>query len=81
MNFVEMLPITLLFLCVGGLVLPQAAMYIGFIAAVARLAYTIGYVVWGSNSRLLGGILGSLPLYGLGIASFVQVIRLAIATA
>ena len=71
MNFVEMLPITLLFLCVGGLVLPKAAMYIGFIVAVARLVYTIMYVGFGANSRLIGAIGGSLPLYGLSLAAFV----------
>ena len=77
-NFVEMLPLLLTFLVLGGLVIPKAAMYIGFINGLARIVYTIMYVSCGSNSRALGAIAGSLPMYGLGIATLVQLIRFAI---
>lgn len=75
-NFVEMLPLILTFLVLGGLVLPKAAMYIGFINAAARIVYTIMYTKYGANSRALGAIAGSLPLYGLGIATLIQLLRL-----
>ena len=35
-NFVEQLPISLIFLSVGGLVLPRAAWIIGFLNVIAR---------------------------------------------
>lgn len=70
-NFVEQLPMVLTFLVLGGLVLPKAAMYIGFINAAARIVYTIMYANYGSNYRVIGAVSGSLPLYGLGIATLV----------
>ena len=53
-NFVEMLPLAVTFLLLGGITLPKAAMYIGFINVFARLVYTVMYVKWGSNSRIIG---------------------------
>ncbi len=73
-NFVEMLPLILTFLVLGGLVLPKVAMYIGFINAAARIVYTISYVQCGANSRVVGAIAGSLPLYGLGIATLIRLL-------
>ena len=73
----ESLPFMITFLVLGGLVLPLAAMYIGFISAAARIVYTVTYVNWGSNSRVIGVIAGSLPIYLLGIADLVQLIRFA----
>ena len=58
--------------------IPKAAMYIGFINALARIVYTGMDVSCGSNSRALGAIAGSLPMYGLGIATLVQLIRFAV---
>jgi len=78
-NFVEMLPLILTFLVLGGLVLPKAAMYIGFINAAARIVYTVTYVAYGANSRIVGAVAGSLPLYGLGIATLVQLLRFGFA--
>merc|ERR1711924_211763 len=40
-NFVEMLPMQLAFLLVGGLIVPKFTMYVGFVAAIARIAYSI----------------------------------------
>ena len=42
-NFVEQLPIMLVFLSVGGLVLPRAAWIIGFLNVLARFIYTVMY--------------------------------------
>ena len=44
LNFVEYLPMVLVYLMIGGLVLPRAAMWVGFINAFARLIYTYMYV-------------------------------------
>ena len=71
-NFVELLPVIVTFLLLGGLVLPKLAMWIGFLHAFARIVYTIMYVKYGSNSRVLGAVAGSLPLYLLGIATLVK---------
>ena len=61
----------LTYLTLGGLVLPHFAMWIGFLNAAARIVYTVGYVFYGSNNRIIGAIAGSLPLYLLGLATFV----------
>ena len=71
MNFVEMLPTILTILCISGLFLPKITMYVAFINAGARIIYAIMYVTNGSNSRVIGAVAGSLPLYCLMIASFV----------
>ena len=71
MNFVEQLPMLLSILCISGLFIPKATMYIGFINATARIIYTIMYVMRGGNYRVLGAVAGSLPLYGLAIATMV----------
>ena len=46
-------------------------MYVGFINAGSRIIYTIMYTMRGSNSRVLGAVAGSLPLYLLMVAGFV----------
>ena len=70
MNFVEQLPIVLTILCICGLFLPKITMYVGFINAGARVIYTIMYVTKGGDSRVLGAVGGSLPLYCLIFAGF-----------
>ncbi len=69
-NFVELLPVIVTFLFVGSFVLPKLTMWIGILNAVARIIYSVMYVQFGSNSRALGAIAGSLPLYVLGLATF-----------
>ena len=71
MNFVEQLPMLLSILCISGLFIPKVTMYVGFINAGARIIYTIMYVMRGGNYRVLGAVAGSLPLYGLAIATMV----------
>ena len=76
-NFVEMLPLAVVFLLLGGLTQPKGAMYIGFINAIARIVYTVMYVKYGANSRVIGALAGSTPLYGIGIGAFIELIRIA----
>ena len=71
-NFVELLPVIVTFLLLGGLVLPKITMWIGFLHAFARIIYTFCYVKYGSNSRVLGAVAGSLPLYILGLTTLVK---------
>ena len=71
-NFVELLPVIVTFLLLGGLVLPKITMWIGFLHAFARIIYTFSYVKYGSNSRVLGAVAGSLPLYILGLTTLVK---------
>ena len=75
MNFVEQLPMLLSILCISGLFIPKVTMYVGFINAGARIIYTIMYVMRGGNYRVLGAVAGSLPLYGLAIATMVFAIK------
>ena len=74
-NFVEWLPLAVVFLGLGGLVVPKVAMYTGFINVAARIVYCVMYLKFGSNKRYLGAVGGSAPLYGVGIAAFVQLVR------
>jgi len=71
-NFVELLPVIAMFLTLGTFVLPTLTMWVGIINAVTRIIYTVMYAKFGSNSRVLGAVAGSLPLYVLGVASFVS---------
>ena len=71
-NFVEMLPVIVFTLVIGGLFLPRVTMWVAIINAVARIIYTVMYVSKGSNSRALGAIAGSLPLYVVLIWTIVK---------
>ena len=70
-NFIEMLPIMLTTLCIGGLFLPKISMWVGFIMAGARIIYGVMYKAYGSDARVIGAVSGSLPMYLLAIATFV----------
>ena len=73
-NYVESLPTSLIVLAVGGLVLPYISMAVGFFNAVTRLVYTVMYMKYGSNSRVLGAVAGSLPMYLLMLVVFVYLL-------
>ena len=79
LNFVEMLPAVLTILCLSGLFLPKITMYVAFINAGARIVYTAMYVKGGSDSRVLGAVAGSLPLYLLALAGFAFAIKEVVA--
>ena len=66
-----MLPAILTIICISGLFLPKITMYVAFINAGARVIYAVMYVRGGSDSRIIGAVSGSLPLYLLAIAGFV----------
>ena len=74
LNFVEMLPAIVTILCLSGLFLPKITMYVAFINAGARIIYTAMYIKGGSDSRVIGAVGGSLPLYLLAVASFITAI-------
>ena len=76
-NFVESLPAILIFLLAGGLVFPKATMYIGFANVIARPVYGIGYSKFGPAARMLGAVAGGLPLYCLGLVTFVRIVMMA----
>ena len=62
-NFVEMLPIIVGTLVLGGIFLPRVTMWVAIVNTIARIVYTVMYVQKGSNNRILGAVAGSLPLY------------------
>ena len=72
MNFVEMLPIILLTLVLGGVFVPVVTMWVAIVNTLARLIYTFMYVSKGSNSRVLGAVAGSLPLYVILIWTVIK---------
>ena len=72
MNFVEGLPLILTIICISGLFLPKATVWIAFIFAIARIFYSIMYATCGANSRLVASVTGNFPLYCLMIAAFVM---------
>ena len=48
---------------VTGLILPRITMYLAWLGVFGRIAYVIGYIVKGPNSRLLGAFLNLIPNY------------------
>jgi len=77
-NFVEQLPLILVYLLVGGYVLPRFAVVVGVLNVIGRFIFVVSYAFKGSNARMIGGIMSNLPLYILGLSTFVQLIRLTI---
>jgi uncharacterized MAPEG superfamily protein len=76
-NFVESLPMILTFVVCGAFVVPQMALYVAWSNVIARIIYTVGYVMGGADSRVIGVICGSLPINALGITTIVQLVRAA----
>ena len=62
-NFVESLPTIVVTLSLGSLFIPQVAMWVAILIAVARLVYTIMYATMGSDSRIVGALAGNIPIY------------------
>ena len=75
-NFVEMLPVILVTLVIGGLLLPRVTMWVAILHLVSRLIYTVSYVQKGANARIWGVITG-LPIYAVLFWSFAKVAILA----
>ena len=63
------MPILMIYILVGGLVFPQAGMYIAITNCITRPIYIYGYKAKGGNGRLIGAAVGQLPVYFLGLAS------------
>ena len=63
------------FLLVGGLIVPEIALYAAWFATIARFLYAIGYIVFGPNARMAGAIFTLLPVYALGGYSAYSLIR------
>ena len=76
-NFTEMLPVILVTLVLGGLFVPQVTMWVAIINTIARAIYATMYISKGSDSRVLGAVGGSLPLYIILIWATVKIAILA----
>ena len=70
-NFVEQLPIILIFLILGSFFLPRFALYTGYLVAVSRPLYALAYIVKGPDLRFVNA-LANLSTYALGIGAFVE---------
>ena len=63
-------------LCLSGLFAPKLSMYVGFINAFTKIVYTVMYLKFGSDSRVLASVSGNLPLYGLAwYATYLAVVQ------
>lgn len=65
-NIMEQLPMTLIFILLGGLVAPTYALPISYLHAFGRIVYAVGYSVYGAKARMVGQAIGVWPLYFLG---------------
>ena len=65
-------------LAISGLILPKFAVACACILVIARLIFTVMYAKSGANSRLIGAVGGSLPLYILALSSFGEIIRMMV---
>jgi uncharacterized membrane protein YecN with MAPEG domain len=74
-NFYELLPLIVVFLSLGGLVIPKITACVGFLYFVARIVYSVMYIKCGANARKLGGITGGLPVNVVGLIAFGELIR------
>ena len=56
LNIVEQLPFISVFLLTSGLIIPNIVLYVAWAGALARLAYVIGYAIYGPNARVAGAL-------------------------
>ena len=70
-NFVEALPLIITTLLLASLAFPLVTCVIDYINMVARLVFTVMYVKFGANSRIIGAVAGGLPIYLLSLATLV----------
>jgi len=69
-NFLEHVPLVTTLILVNGIILPTTSLVIGIIYILARIAFTIGYMIGGPNARLPGALTGTLctlALFGCSI--------------
>ena len=76
-NFVEMLPLILFTLVLGGLFVPKVTMWVAIINTVARIIYTYMYMTKGADSRVIGAVAGQLPIYIVLIWAIVVLCTMA----
>jgi len=77
-NFLESLPMVLVLIFITALKQPLAALILACIYFVARLIYTVGYVVGGPNMRAIGGLpmgLTMLTLFGISLYSCAEYMK------
>ena len=74
MNFVEHMPLLLVFMLTCGLYCPTETLLLSLLNVVMRIVYVVLYVNFGPNSRVVGALAGMFPLYGLGIYTLYNVV-------
>ena len=73
-NFVEMLPMSIVFTAVTGLLCPWFGAACGITIVLGRFFYTIGYVSK-PESRLVGALLNDLGLLVAMVASVIGALK------
>ena len=76
-NFIEFSPSIFSLLPIAGLYFPIPAAVLGFVLAICRLIYTIGYTTCGSQGRLVGAAGNHLSILGLFVLAFISGVYLA----
>ena len=70
----ETLPTYITVFCLAGLYLPLLTLIAAYCNVVGRLIFAVMYSSKGANWRVIGSLLGNLPLYSLMLGSFVYII-------
>ena len=68
-NFIETLPIIIIYLLVSGLWSPKATLAVGTTACIMRPVYNYMYINGGPDKRYLGMLTGNMPILVLGMMS------------
>eukprot|EP00834_Sanchytrium_tribonematis_P005125 NODE_290_length_10614_cov_1.553590.p9 type:complete len:166 gc:universal NODE_290_length_10614_cov_1.553590:6950-6453(-) len=76
-NYLEQIPMTLVWLLVGGIKYPEIATGLGLSVFVGRQLYVSGYRKKGPQGRKLGGYVSSASMLGLFVTSIVSALKIA----
>lgn len=76
-NYLEQIPLVIVFELIAGVIYPIWTVYFGAAYIVGRVLYTIGYKAQGPGGRLVGAIILDLALVALLVLSIGSAYRIA----
>jgi glutathione S-transferase len=77
-NFVEWIASTLLLVLVSGIYFPIPAAVLGLTIFIARIIYSVGYVIDGPKGRFIGALINNLAILGVFVLSVISSVYLTI---
>ena len=63
LNIYEQLHFLIIFILVGGFILPKIVLFLAWFGVLSRAIYVIGYVMKGPDARLFGALFNLFPIY------------------